>query len=61
MEDLMFDYLTFGKELNIPKEIIQEFEKEARDEFPFDDMLMELHVLRALKYYARVISRDNGN
>ena len=61
MENLMFDYLTFAKELNVSEKIIQKLEKEARDEFPFDDMLMELHVLRALKYYSRAVSRDNNN
>jgi hypothetical protein len=53
MENLMFDYNSFGNSLDIPTEIVQRFEKEAQNEFPFDNMLMEIHVLRALKAYAK--------
>jgi len=53
MEDLMFNYHSFGENLAVPAEIVQEFEKEARNEFPLDNMLMEIHVLRAIKYYAK--------
>ena len=54
MEDVMFDYLTLGKELSVPEKMIQKFEEEARDEFPFDNMLAEIHILRAIKAYARI-------
>ena len=53
MEDLMFDYKSLGEELAVPSEIIQQFEKEAHSEFPFDNMLMEIHILRAVKEYAK--------
>ena len=53
MENLMFDYRSFGENLAIPPEIVQKFEKEARNEFPFDNMLMEIHILRAIKAYAK--------
>ncbi|MDR1249446.1 MAG: hypothetical protein LBK63_09115 [Treponema sp.] len=53
MEDLIFDYKSLGDNLAVPMEIIEEFEKEARHEFPFDNMLMEIHVLRAIKNYAK--------
>ena len=53
MENLMFDYLTLGENLAIPTEIVQKFEKEAHNEFPFDNMLMEIHILRAIKAYAK--------
>ena len=53
----MFNYHSFGKNLNIPIDIVQKFEKEARNEFPFDNMLMEIHVLRALKSYAKINNR----
>jgi hypothetical protein len=53
MENLIFDYHSLGEKLAIPEEIIQKFEKEAYDEFPFDNMLMEIHVLRAVKAYAK--------
>jgi hypothetical protein len=55
MENLIFDYKSLGEDLAIPVEIIKKFEKEARNEFPFDNMLMEIHVLRAMKNYAKQI------
>jgi hypothetical protein len=57
MENLMFDYKSLGENLDVPVEIVQKFEQEARDEFPFDDMLMEIHVLRAVKSFAKINSR----
>ena len=57
MENLIFDYHSFGENHDIPVEIIREFEKEAQNEFPFDNMLMEIHVLRAIKSYAKINSR----
>jgi hypothetical protein len=53
MENLIFDYCSVGEKLAVPAEIIKKFEKEARDEFPFDNMLMEIHILRAVKAYAK--------
>jgi len=57
MENLMFDYRSLGEKLAIPSEIIWQFEKEAQKEFPSDDMLMEIHVSRALKAYAKTTKR----
>ena len=57
MEKLMFDYRSLGKELAVPKKIVQKFEQEARNEFPFDNMLMEIHILRAVKAYAKETTR----
>jgi len=57
MENLIFDYQTLGKELAVPAEIVQKFEQEAYDEFPFDNMLMEIHILRAIKTYAKAAAR----
>jgi hypothetical protein len=54
MKNLMFDYESLGEELAVSKEIVKRFENEARNEFPFDDMLMEIHVLRAINWYAKV-------
>jgi len=53
MENLMFDYRSLGEELDIPSEIVCKFEEEARNEFPFDNMLREIHILRAVKAYAK--------
>jgi hypothetical protein len=52
MEDLMFDYRSLGEELAVPTEIIKQFEQEAHNEFPYDNMLMEIHILRTVKAYA---------
>ena len=57
MEDLLFDYKSLGEELGVPTEIVRKFEQEARSEFPFDDMLTEIHILRAIKAYAKATSR----
>jgi hypothetical protein len=59
MENMMFDYTSLGESLAIPKEIVKKFKNEARDEFPFDDMLIEIHVLRALTWYAKTNTQDN--
>ena len=53
MENLMFDYHSLGEKLAVPSKIVQKMEEEARNEFPFDNMLMEIHVLRAVKAYAK--------
>jgi hypothetical protein len=53
MDTLMFDYKSTGEDLIVPTAIIQRLEDEARKEFPFDNMLMELHILRAIKAYAK--------
>jgi len=53
MDNLMFDYWSLGEELAVPHEVIQQFEQEAHNEFPLDNMLMEIHVLRAVKAYAK--------
>ena len=57
MANLIFDYFILGEKLSIPIEIVQKFEKEAHNEFPFDRMLMEIHILRALKAYSRSMTR----
>jgi hypothetical protein len=59
MENLMFDYKALGENLTVPTGIIQQFEKEARNEFPYDSMLMEIHVLRAIKAYAKANVRKS--
>jgi len=53
MENLMFDYRSLGEKLAVPPKIVQKIEEEAHTEFPFDNMLMEIHILRAVKAYAR--------
>ena len=48
----MFDYESLACELKIGPETLEELVREARLEFPGDDMLVELHVVRALRRLA---------
>jgi hypothetical protein len=48
----MFDYISFANSLSINSDVVKFFEQEAKDEFPNDIMLRELHVMRALKAYS---------
>jgi hypothetical protein len=57
MENLIFDYHSIGEKLAVPSEIVQKLEKEAHNEFPMDNMLMEIHILRAIKTYAKTRSQ----
>jgi len=57
MENLMFDYRSLGEKLAVPPKIVQKIEEEVRNEFPFDNMLMEIHILRALKTYVKTTSQ----
>jgi hypothetical protein len=47
----VFDYRSVAEARGIPCDILSAIEKEARSEFPQDPMLMELHILRAVKRY----------
>ncbi len=57
MEKLMFDYRSLGEDLAVPSEVVRQFEREASSEFPSDNMLMEIHILRAVKTYAAAKKR----
>ena len=48
----MFDYISFANSMSINSDVVKFFEQEAKDEFPNDIMLRELHVMRALKAYS---------
>jgi hypothetical protein len=47
----MFDYISFADSLRINSDVVTSFEREAKEEFPNDAMLRELHIVRALKAY----------
>lgn len=49
--DAIFDYSSIAKEFKISENIVRKIENEVKREIPDDDMIMELHVLRALKSY----------
>ena len=44
-----FDYQKVAREMQIPTSILRKIEKEIKAEFPKDEMMYELHVLRAIK------------
>jgi hypothetical protein len=52
MNDKIFDYNRAAINEGVPKSVLDRFVDEARKEFALDDMLMELHVIRAIKAYA---------
>lgn len=47
--NLLFDYRTAAKAARISAAALKKLEQQARQEFPGDPMLMELHVLRAIR------------
>jgi hypothetical protein len=61
MNDMMFDYIEASRTLKIPEAVLRELEDEARREFPFDAMMTELHVLRAVNAYAANMRKAPGN
>jgi hypothetical protein len=56
MNDKIFDYNQAAINERIPKSVLDKFVAEARKEFAWDDMLIELHVIRAIKAYAASMS-----
>ena len=45
----MFNYQKVAKEMHVPPTVLKGIEREVRQEFPADQMMYELHVLRAIK------------
>lgn len=50
--DTIFNYQSVADKFEIPDNIVRKIVKEVREEIPNDKMIMELHILRALKSYA---------
>jgi len=44
----------------VPYDVLSAIEEEARVEFPQDSMMMELHILRAVKRYDFLKNRSAG-
>jgi len=42
-----FDFEKIAREAGIPTEMLEELRKQVRQDFPHDEMLYELHLLRA--------------
>jgi len=47
----MFNYQSFADKFGIPDNVVKKIVKEIKEEIPNDNMIMELHILRALKSY----------
>ncbi|GBU24051.1 hypothetical protein R83H12_00672 [Fibrobacteria bacterium R8-3-H12] len=56
----MFDYMSFANSLRIDSDVVASFEGEAKQEFPHDAMLRELHIMRALKTYFNKLGGLSG-
>ena len=52
MMDTIFNYQSIAERFGISDTIVRKIEKEVKKEIPNDSMIMELHILRALKSYA---------
>jgi len=50
--DIIFNYQSVADKFGISDNIVRKIVEEIRKEIPNDNMIMELHVLRALKRYA---------
>lgn len=61
MESMMiFDTKRITKELGISQKEYEELEKTVRKEFPKDDMMFQLHLLRALKSISPKKAEEEG-
>ena len=50
MVSKIFDTKRVAREMGIPEEDYEKLEREIKEEFPGDEIMFELHFLRALKY-----------
>jgi len=50
---VIFDVERKAKEVGISKDLYKKLEKEVREEFPNDEMMFELHLIRALKSHSQ--------
>ena len=49
----MFDIKKVAKDYDLSREQIKKIEKEVKQEFPRDEVMYELHVIRAIMSKAR--------
>jgi hypothetical protein len=49
--DSMFNYQSVADKFGISDDVVDKIVKEIKKEIPNDNMIMELHILRALKSY----------
>ena len=50
---MFFNTEKKAKELGIRADVYHKLEEEIKNEFPHDEMMFELHLLRALMEYSR--------
>jgi hypothetical protein len=60
VSDKIFDYNQAAINEGVPKSVLDRLVNEARKEFAWDDMLMELHVIRAIKAYATPMNSNTS-
>jgi hypothetical protein len=58
MNNCIFDYKLIGRNQHIPQAVLDKFENEAAQEFPFDKISMEIHVLRAINHYTKIQNNE---
>ena len=52
MNESIFDYNQAAINENVPQDVLSQIISEAKIEFPFDDMMRELHIIRAINLYS---------
>ena len=48
-----FDYQSYADKYNLKSDEIKRITEEVREEFPDDEMMAELHIIRAINRYRR--------
>jgi len=54
----IFEYEALSNKYNIEPDILKKIIDEARQEFGEDEMMVELHVIRALRYIKKKLRRS---
>jgi len=52
MNESIFDYNQAAINENVPQDVLMQIVNEAQAEFPFDEMMRELHIIRAINFYS---------
>jgi len=50
---VVFDIKEKARELGISEDIYEKLEKEVREEFPNDEMMFKLHLIRVLESHSQ--------
>jgi len=51
MSKIIFDYQETAIRKNVPEDVLSNIVDEAQKEFPLDEMMKELHIIRAINAY----------